>query len=220
MVKNDTLIFMCDNRSNDQENYIKYSTLINESYAKKHSYDFIFLKIESPKDRHPAWGKILSSIDLIEGFDYNTYVYIDTDCIFNNFDISISEFLNSSPYCVKDIGSNITFTKDSIGNNLPCSGFFVFNHMNLDMFTDWYKTEDSVFLYKHSWEQAVLQNNIHKYNLSIIDKSYFGYHKNNNFLIHLAFTNNNYRLQTLKKHYLTQIVDQTEDLFYKVFNND
>lgn len=221
MVNSDSkiLIFMCDHRSQTIESYVKYASLINQQYAKKHGYDFIFLQPKLQTHRHPAWNKIDISIELLSVKNYHIYVYIDSDCIFNKQDISISQYLNSSNYCLDKNNANIVFIKDSVPGCKPCSGFFVFNPDALKIFIDWrnnHSNDDKIFYLKHPWEQQILQEKKDKYNIKIIDDKHFGINYNN-FIIHLAFKSNDYRLKELKKYYFDMIRTKKIDIYTEIF---
>jgi hypothetical protein len=79
------------------------TVFLNYKYCQKYNYDFKYLRsgldghfsepyanCVSPRGdiRHASWSKILASKKLIKEYpNYDYYVYLDTDCIFNNFNI-------------------------------------------------------------------------------------------------------------------------------------
>jgi len=113
------LIFMSDNRNlNDNLNTSEYNSLvssINYEYSQIHGYDFIYYNPYLNKDkieifncknpnnnilRHSAWSKLLSTL-LATELHYDYIVYIDSDCIFKDFNQKLEDFINS--YDDKDI---------------------------------------------------------------------------------------------------------------------
>lgn len=222
MVNKDSriLIFMCDDRSTEEETYVKYCVLINKIYAKKHDYDFSFVQTPKLPDKHSAWSKVDVCINQItNNTNYDIYVYIDSDCFFNKQNISIYEYLNNNKLCRNDTGSNIVFSRDSIGQCLPCSGFFIFNSYALQIFIDWkynHSEEDKIYYTKHSWEQMVLQKKIDRYYIKVINDNYFRLNYNN-FIMHLAFKPHDYRLRELKKYYFDMIRTEKIDIYTEIF---
>lgn len=212
---------MCDDRCVYEENYIKYSYLINRRYVKKHYYRFAFYNLNKDKNKHSAWSKIDLSIDLINDTDYDLYVYLDSDCIFNKQDISLYQYLSNAKYCKTHSNPDILFLKDSIGLCFPCSGFFIFNRKALEIFIDWksnFSDDEKIFFRKHPWEQKILQNRYNKYALSIIDDNHFGMNTNN-FIIHLAARSTKYRLEKFKEYYLNTCKEELTP-FDEVFNTN
>lgn len=213
------IIFMCDNRSPTEKSYVKYSRLINEEYAKKHGYDFLFLQPKLLLDRHPAWNKIDISIELLCAKNYDAYIYIDSDSIFNKQNISINQYLNCAHYCLDKNNPSIIFIKDNIPACVPCAGFFIFDASAMDIFMDWknnHSEDEKIFYSQHPWEQKILQKRAHQYNIKIINDQHFGINYNN-FIIHLAFTSHDYRFKELKKYYFNMIRTKQIDIYTEIF---
>lgn len=188
------LIFMSDNRelSNtlNNSNYNSLTASINYSYAKKMGYDFLYVRpglndeyptnnCFSPKNelRHSAWSKLLSSIKIISDYPkYDYIVYIDSDCIFYDFNLSISDYLLKSKVVngVPITESNLIFLNDKPWSLvLPCSGFYIFknNSDSKEMFKKWFETDDPKNNLNHNWEQNSLYLNLDNFikNISVID---------------------------------------------------
>ena len=109
---------MSDNRplsqTMEKAEYNSLTAVINNEYCKKWKYNFIYYKpyFKEQKElllyncidpntnetRHAAWAKLLST-SLVLNLDYDYVVYIDSDCIFKNFDLSLEEFIK--PYIDK-----------------------------------------------------------------------------------------------------------------------
>jgi hypothetical protein len=187
--KKNILIMMSDNRkleNNLEKAY--YNSLvasINYEYSKKYNYDFIYYRPyfkdknviktnncidpNTNNERHCAWSKLLSTSKALE-LEYDYVIYIDSDCIFKNFDISLEDFIN--PYINKDI---IFLNNKPWGNDLPCSGFYICNvTKNTKQFiNDWYNVNIPEYNINHTWEQAALHRIYKNYNIEIVDSWMF-----------------------------------------------
>jgi hypothetical protein len=144
--------------------YNSLSAVINKEYCKRHGYDFIYYKPHLPdnpysvyncKDphsdalRHAAWSKLLStSRALAEPFDY--VVYIDSDCIFKDFDHKIESFIGEPDILITNDGP--------YRKTMPCSGFYIcrVNDWCRDFIKEWYNVNIPKKNIEHSWEQAAL----------------------------------------------------------------
>ena len=133
------LVFMSDNRKLEKNirsaEYNSLAAAINYEYCKKYNYDFIYyrpylndkdtIKLENCIDpntnklRHSAWSKLLST-SLALKLNYDYVVYIDSDCIFKDFNQSLKDFI--MPHTKKDI---IFLNNKPWGSDKPCSGFYV-----------------------------------------------------------------------------------------------
>ena len=160
---------MSDDRDQFGQDYNALTAKINSTYAKKWNYDFIYIKTEqcySPSGylRHPSWAKLLSTKKIIKDYNYDIIIYIDSDCIFSNQDISIEEYLKT----IKNVENKplrelpITFLNDiPWSDKLPCAGFYIVRTKDITIFDDWFNCE--LFPYyntNHSWEQYILYNYI------------------------------------------------------------
>jgi len=146
------LVLMSDNRPLTSDiNLASYNSLavaINYEYCKKHGYDFkyyipylnshpllISLDPVTGKLRHAAWTKLLSVLHDIDS-DYDYIVYIDSDCIFKDFDMTLDKFMSDhSSY-------NLVFLCNKPFSNpqAPCSGFFIVKvcEESKKILKDWY----------------------------------------------------------------------------------
>jgi hypothetical protein len=195
------LVFLSDNRhlstTLEKANYNSLSACINYEYCKHHGYDFIYYRpYLSDKDtsnllncrdpttkelRHASWSKLLSTRLALQ-LDYDYVVYIDSDCIFKDFNQSLEEFIK--PYSDKDI---ITLNNKPWSHTLPCAGFYIskVNNTMKELFIDWYKAHIPELNTKHIWEQEAL-NRIHmNYNIAIVDSWMFE-EKEHQFLRHVC----------------------------------
>lgn len=187
---NNTLILMSDNRSLNQNlnnsDYNTLSTIINYEYAIKHNYSFLYLTPKlygnyeylnclspSGEKRHPSWSKLLSIIKIMEEHKkYELILYLDSDCIFNNFEIKIDDYLKNSKTINNiflNLESDIFFMNNLPWNDdLPCAGFFIIknNIKSLMFLKEWFNMENDITHNTiHPWEQTSLQNDLFvKYN--------------------------------------------------------
>ena len=183
------LVFMSDNRSIDPDiekaSYNSLVASINYEYCKKHKYDFLYyvpynkeigkgslyncIDPNSNTVRHAAWSKLLSTKLALE-MDYNYVVYIDSDCIFKDFEQTIEQFIE--PFKDKDI---MFLNNKPWGDHLPCSGFFVLkvNEQSKRFINDWYNVNIPEKNEHHEWEQCALWKIYKMYNIGIIDSWMF-----------------------------------------------
>ena len=208
------LVFMSDNRkleeSLDTAGYNSLTASINYQYCKKHGYDFIYyipyledkdkgdvLNCKSPTTnnlRHASWSKLLSTKISLE-LDYDYVVYIDTDCIFKDFNMTLENFIKH--YSNNDILflNNKTTTIMYWDSLMPCAGFYIckVNDKSKEFIKDWYNfniTENDI---EHPWEQNALWKIYTNYNIGVIDKIMF-YEEEHQFLRHVASFDSNNRL--------------------------
>jgi hypothetical protein len=164
---------MSDNRhleSNfEKAEYNSLAASINYEYCKMYGYDFIYYRpyLKDPgvvtlyncldakgEERHASWSKLLSTTKMLEE-NYDYVIYIDSDCIFRNFSISLETFI--TPYANKDM---IFLNSTPWGDNLPCSGFYVckVGDSVREVMRRWYGTSLPERNTNHPWEQDVLWN--------------------------------------------------------------
>jgi hypothetical protein len=138
-------VFMSDNRALDANKetcpYTSCAAYINAIYCVAHKYDFYYLRpyassaagAEEGVDicadphnpgtlRHAAWAKLLSTLLILrsskKGYDY--IVYMDSDCVFKNFQKRIESVIAQFPD--KDI---IMSSNAPYHPHLPCSAFYI-----------------------------------------------------------------------------------------------
>lgn len=200
-----------DNKADDGARGIEYnslSALINYKYSIKHNYDFLYLipklnnnyeflncKSPSGERRHPAWSKLLSILFImINKKQYNFIIYLDTDCIVNNFDINLYNFLKKSKNIKNldlNLESNIFFLNDMPWYpDLPCSGFIIIKN-NIESFNfikNWYMDEkNKSHNQDHPFEQSVIQReNMISKGIEVINDWMFELKDNNQFLLHIG----------------------------------
>jgi hypothetical protein len=207
---------MVDNR-HYTDNFIIYSSSIASEYCKKYGYDFYYIRpfLDENFDiynclnplnnnkRHASWSKLLGVKHIVEKNNYNTIFYLDTDCIFTDFNTSLEEFLinthkeifffNNKPY------------GGEYNNTLPCAGVFGFKIKNreniINFINKWFHTQSNDI--QHAWEQDALWKfyEQHLHEIDIIDtwmfKEYDG-----QFIRHVGFPESHIRYERFKNEYL------------------
>ena len=183
------LIFMSDNRNIDSDidkaDYNSLAAVINYEYCKKHSYDFVYYRPylddehstalhncidpNTNTPRHASWAKLLVTQSVLD-LAYDYVIYIDTDCIFKNFNQSIEDFIQ--PYVDNDI---IFLNSKPWGDLLPCAGFYVCKvcPATKAFLKDWYNFNIPTKNTEHAWEQDALWDIYKKYNIGIVDSWMF-----------------------------------------------
>ena len=180
------LVFMSDNRplapTLKAADYNSMAAVINKEYSKRHGYDFIYYRpylnentcslyncIDSNNVlRHAAWSKLLStSRALLEPYDY--VVYIDSDCIFKDFEHKIESFIGEADVLITD---DKPYRKTK-----PCSGFYIcrVNEMARQFMKDWYAANIPKKNIEHPWEQAALDTLCKRPGVSMLDNGNFFY---------------------------------------------
>lgn len=160
---------MSDNRSLvsniDTANYNSLVAYINACYCKKWGYDFKYYQpylkdLTNPElyncldpnnggVRHASWSKLLAATRAMENKQYSHIVYIDSDCIFKEFNKPLTYLLNQTRH-------DISFLDNSPwGSDKPCAGFFILKNTEytrkvLDM---WYAVSIPSKNAQHAWEQ-------------------------------------------------------------------
>lgn len=233
---------MSDNRNLDSDiSTAKYNSLvasINYEYCKKHGYDFIYynpyldnkdeiniLNCRNPntqKLRHASWSKLLTTIVALD-LSYEYVVYIDSDCIFKDFDKSIEEFIKN------ESKADIYFLNNKPwGDNIPCAGFFIcrVTESSKHMIQWWYNINiDEHFNENHPWEQHALWSCIwlniqdkwskllhsHLNNIVIIDSWMFN-EVEGQFLRHVGLCEGDNRIPYFTKFIQEKHIDYNENI--------
>lgn len=181
---------MSDNRNLDTNiNSAGYNSLvaaINKEYCKRRNYDFVYYRpyLNNSSDislyncidpntgdqRHASWSKLLSTSKLLES-SYDYIVYIDSDCIFKDFNQSLENFFQ--PYSQYQI--LFLNNKPCHNDNLPCAGFYALrvNDYTKQFVRDWYAVNMRHKNRDHAWEQDALWQLYTRYNVGIIDSWMF-----------------------------------------------
>jgi len=190
------LVFMSDNRPVTSESYVSYVAAINFEYCKKYGYDFTYyvpyykdkhakalhncIDPNSMEKRHAAWSKLLSAqLALKQSYDY--VVYIDSDCIFRDFSISLEMFLE--PYLDRDF----VFTNDQPHNpTKPNTGFFAckVNERTKQNIRDWYNCSIPEHNISHAYEQNALWKILNTFNMHLVNMWVF--YEADEFLRHIS----------------------------------
>ncbi len=154
-LKSKILILMSDNRPlnpdiNKHNNFMSFVAYINKQYCDKYGYDFKYVNpyykinngslfscidVNTRQLRHSSYAKLPVVKAHIKNYDY--IVYIDSDCCFKNFSISVESIIE------KYNNSNIIFQSSAPYHPpLPCAGFFIIknNAENIALLDTWYKT--------------------------------------------------------------------------------
>lgn len=202
------LVIMSDNRPlTNSFWHADYNSLVvaaNSEYCKKHNYDFLYLKPflkdkntvvlnncidpHTLAPRHAAWSKVLSLHYAVkEQLSLSTYdyiVYIDSDCIFKNFDITLDDYI--LPH--KDY--DILITNDAPQSvDTPCTGFIVCKSVqaSADFLKEWYNVNSPDKNVKRCWEQDGLLKIFKNYsNLKIIDNTNYFNEQPGQYLRHIT----------------------------------
>jgi hypothetical protein len=179
------LVFMSDNRilekERDKANYNSLVAAINFEYCKKHNYDFVYYRpyldnkeiitlyncIDPNTNtlRHAAWAKLLITHAALE-LNYDYVVYIDSDCIFKDFDQKLEQIINC--FSDKEI---IFYNNKPWGDHVPCAGFYIAKvcDYSKQFFMDWYNVNVPRYNKTHAWEQDALWRIYRNYNIVVLD---------------------------------------------------
>jgi hypothetical protein len=179
------LVFMSDNRklfpTLAGADYNSLAAVINKEYCKRHGYDFIYYRPHLPENthslfnckepvtgdlRHASWSKLLStSRALQEPYEY--VVYIDSDCIFKDFDHKIENFLTEADIL---IASDFPYRK-----TFPCAGMYIckVNDRVREFIAEWYSVSIPSKNIEHPWEQKALDTIFKRPGISMFNTGNF-----------------------------------------------
>lgn len=108
----------------------------NQKYVKKYGYDYIDITgAYEPMLRPEPWAKFKGIIDYLDNYDY--IVWLDSDAVFMNFDVSFEQIIE---YAGRD--HDIIISEDDNGIN---SGVFIVKNSNMGK-----------WLMKEMWDQDFL----------------------------------------------------------------
>jgi ABC-type thiamine transport system substrate-binding protein len=167
----------------------------------------------SKKLRHAAWSKLLSTKKTLL-LDYDYIVYIDSDCIFKDFNQSLEEFIKPSS------DNNIIFLNNKPWNDdYPCSGFYIckVNNYTRQFVEDWYNINAPKYDRNHEWEQVALwylfkqTAYINSYNIKLIDGWMFE-EKEQQFLRHIGHNRGDQRIPYFKSFIKSKNIDYEETI--------
>ena len=218
-------VFMSDNRklSYDFENtdYNSLVASINYEYCKKYNYDFYYYRPHlnnnysinncinpiSKNMRHASWSKLLST-DQALSLNYDYIVYIDSDCIFKNFNQSIEDIIKLL------LNYDTIFYNDfPWSETLPCAGFYICktNFKNKQFINEWYNTDipnnDTI----HNWEQDALYKIYKNYNIYILNGCMFR-EKDGQFLRHIGSDDKHNRIPYFKDFIISNNIDYKSNI--------
>lgn len=217
---NEILVFMSDNRrltnNYDSPNYNSLAAAINKEYCAKHNYGFIYYRPylndkdteeinncvdpTTRKPRHAAWSKLLSAQMALEK-NYAYVVFIDSDCIFKDFDKSIQQFIG--PH----MGKQITFLNNKpYDHDKVCSGFFICKNTPevKEFIREWFNYQKPGDNTKKPYEQFAIHKMLYEdkhpfsSNIGMID-SMFLREENNQFMRHVCSKDNKKRIPYFKE---------------------
>jgi hypothetical protein len=221
------LVIMSDNRdiitNIDDCDYNTLCALINYHYCQRNNYGFKYFRPHNNSDfslhncysptkslRHSSWAKLLSTIKAITDYEqYDYIVYIDSDCIFNNVDLTIQDYYKN----IKIVNegnvdkSNLLFLNDRPWHpNSPCAGYYILknNNKSLKLIKDWYSLDGKGIEQcntTHPYEQWAVYRMFELTNpeeLLIIDDIMFVDSHKEQFLRHIGTHENNNRKSFFK----------------------
>lgn len=192
--------------------YRNLSQEINQRYAQKHGYHFLYRENEALTDRAPQWIKIAVLIQLLsEKLPYTHFFWIDDDAFFNHHDLDLERFLRKYPdkkiiLCSDDKNSG---RKGSINTGT----MFVENHPWCQSFLqNVWNYPSTHHLYQCCHEQTTMERLLQRQpslweHIAVEPEtsfnSYYGQIQNQslhyNFVIHLMATSPSFRFQYMRK---------------------
>lgn len=227
------LVFMSDNRrlTDDYEasNYNSLAAAINKEYCTKHNYDFIYYRpylkdkdIEEINNcvdpttglpRHAAWSKLLSTQLALEK-NYAYVIFIDSDCIFKDFDTPIQEFIG--PHMKNEITflNNKPYDDDKV-----CSGFFACKNSQKvkEFIREWFNYHKPGDNTKKPYEQFAIHKMLHEEghpfssNVGMIDSMFLRESKNQ-FMRHIGSFEKKKRIPYFKEFIRKKGIDFSKNI--------
>lgn len=203
--------------------YNSLAASINYEYCKRNKYDFLYYrpylndgdttvlfncKARSTNElRHASWSKLLSTVLALQ-LDYDYVVYIDSDCIFKEFNQTLEDYVK--PYLEKDI---IFLNNKPWGDTMPCAGFYIckVNEYTKRFLHDWYDVNIPQKNTQHAWEQDALWEIYEKYNIGIKDSWMFR-EEEGQFLRHVATHDSNNRIPYFSTFHTSKNIDYEKNI--------
>ena len=208
-------VFMSDNRALQPDletsTYHSQVAVINYAYCMKHSYDFIYYRpyLDSKESyalyncidphtnetRHASWSKLLSCQDTSKQ-PYDYIVYIDSDCIFKDFNRRIEDF------CPQMFTHDILFLNNLPWNeDKPCAGFFICKNSELarSYIRDWYAVNLPEKNKLHAYEQDALWTIYKSWKSCYVMNSWMFREREGQFLRHICHLENDLRTVYFKQ---------------------
>jgi hypothetical protein len=235
---------MVDNRDLiddfDESNYVSLAVCINYLYSKKHGYDFLYYKtknmneIENTKNaavafnyklkqyRGAPWAKIPASFNASKK-KYDRIVYIDSDCVFRNFSLSVDDFLKKTKNIQGKVeDKDVVFLNNKPWNeNRPCSGFYVIKPSSVtqNFLKVWWNYPNEKYNFRHDYEQRSLFHIFKDFDEIIEIKDQWMFKPAlNQYLRHIGSHEGEKRVPTFKK-FLIDLLNVSKDTFKEVIEN-
>lgn len=203
-------VFMSDNRpldnSIDTAEYNSLVASINYAYCKKYNYDFIYYRPyindknnhslyncidpNTKELRHASWSKLLSTSQILD-LNYDYVVYIDSDCIFKDFNLTLDKFIEPITSAPIIFLNNKPWNSDK-----PCAGFYICKVCDetKQFIKGWYNYKLPSNNKNHTWEQEALWRILKNINMNIIDSIMF-LEKEGQYLRHVSSYEKNIRTE-------------------------
>lgn len=222
-------VFMSDNRALqpelDKSTYHSQVAVINYAYCMKHNYDFIYYRPyldsnesyslyncidpHTKETRHASWSKLLSFVDIFkQSYDY--IVYIDSDCIFKDFNKRIEEF------CPNMFTHDIVFLNNLPWNeDKPCAGFFICKKSAIarSYVVDWYNVNIPEKNKVHAYEQDALWTLYTSWKSCYVVNSWMFHEHEGQFLRHICHLENDLRTVYFKQFITKHNIDYERSIF-------
>lgn len=215
-------VFMSDNRALESDlhasSYNSHVAAINYTYCMKHKYDFIYYRPyldskesyslyncvdpRSGESRHASWSKLLSALDMFKS-SYDYIVYIDSDCIFKDYNRRIEEFFpQMSSYDILFL-NNLPWNDDK-----PCAGFFICKNSETahNYIHNWYTVNLPEKNKIHAYEQDALWTIYNSWNVYIANSWMFHEH-DGQFLRHICHLETDLRSRYFKQFISDHTID-------------
>ena len=91
---------------NTYESIISLTSPINKRYAEYHKADYILHKQKFNHNRHPAWNKIYSTLDLLRSGKYDYILFIDGDAVVIDITRSLFDLGFNDPNVLLHLGDD------------------------------------------------------------------------------------------------------------------
>jgi hypothetical protein len=245
------IIIMSDNREiEENQNYWSCCAYINKQYCDKFNYEFLYLQpyyknhtqsintcvdINTGSLRHSSWSKLIMVQYILKNYECDYVVYIDSDCVFKNFNISIE-------YIIDKYKNSLIFHSSAPWHpHLPCAGFFICKNTddNINFLNMWYTykipdnhsiewknvqnmakiSNEYQWLPNKHWEQDILWTLIanNKYVATFIDEISL-FESKDQFLRHVCSTNSNSQRNSYFRNMVNYLTIQTNKDFITIIN--
>jgi hypothetical protein len=181
------------NYNSDYNDISQVVTPNHIKYANRYGYSYHILKNDFTNGRHIVWNKMLIIQKILPIYDW--VFFIDTDCLFINFDIDLKTFIDEKYSIVIGQNKSPDYYRHVNEEHLECGAFFVKNEpISFEILNTVYynvlEGEDVFWREQHNFEllckkYSWINNRVKRIDANLINAVHWN-HVQNPFIYHCA----------------------------------